>query len=153
MSFGGMTATQAMELQQKRGGRVIVVRVSDGELAHANHYDSTDRPPSLERQKMMSMEEAKKMQELYVEQAKTPSRKTLREVTEEPFVLLKRGDIVVPVWGLLEGLYEIVLKPKLKGKVLYYTIEDTLGGNRREVLAQWWRLAEADEREAGKRLR
>ena len=55
----------------------------------------------------------------------------------------KKGEFVTGTWGLEKRVFEIVLKPKLKSRILYLTI--LIDGVRREVLAQWYRHAEQDE--------
>ena len=51
----------------------------------------------------------------------------------------KKGDFVTGTWGLEKRVFQIVLKPKFKSRVLYLTI--LVDGARREVLAQWYRHA------------
>lgn len=58
-----------------------------------------------------------------------------------------KGDKVVATWGLEKRVLEICLKPKFKSRVLYLTVN--IDGVRREVLAQWYRHATAEEIERG----
>lgn len=62
----------------------------------------------------------------------------------------KKGDFVTGTWGVEKRVFRIVLKPKLKSRVLYLTLD--VDGKRRECLAQWYRHATQSEIEAGKRL-
>lgn len=61
--------------------------------------------------------------------------------------MFKKGDYVVSTWGLEKRVLKIDLKPKIKSGVLYITL--LIDGVRRECLAQWWRHATQDEKQAG----
>ena len=61
----------------------------------------------------------------------------------------KKGDFITGTLGLEKRVFEIILKPKFKSRVLYVTI--LIDGVRREVLAQWYRLATPSEIKNGVR--
>lgn len=55
----------------------------------------------------------------------------------------QKGDKIVATWGVGNRVFEICLKPKFKSRALYLTIN--VDGVRREVLAQWYQHATAEE--------
>lgn len=63
----------------------------------------------------------------------------------------KKGDLVVPTWGVIKDVMKIALKPKKKHGVLCLTLEDKQG-KRIECLAQWWDFASPQEIEVGYKL-
>ena len=64
---------------------------------------------------------------------------------------IKKGDLVVPTWGVIKEVMKVVLKPKIKHGIPYLTLEDKQG-KRIECLAQWWELATEQEIKVGHRL-
>lgn len=63
----------------------------------------------------------------------------------------KKGDLVVPIWGVIKDVMKVALKPKKKHGALYLTLEDKQG-KRIECLAQWWEFASLEEISAGHRI-
>lgn len=60
----------------------------------------------------------------------------------------KKGDYIVFTWGD-KLVRKIELKPKFKSRILHLTV--SIEDRRRDVLAQWCRLATDEERELGYR--
>ena len=57
-----------------------------------------------------------------------------------------KGSKVVATWGAVKEVMTVALKPKMKGRIMYLTLEDSKGVRQpRPLLAQWWRLANDDE--------
>lgn len=64
-----------------------------------------------------------------------------------------KGSKVVATWGINQEVMTVALKPKIKSRVAYLTLEDKNGNRIGNVLAQWWRLATDDEVKAGRILK
>lgn len=75
---------------------------------------------------------------------------TINNLTKHDSREFKVGDLVVSTWGLEKRVLKIVLKPKFKNGILYLTL--LIDGYKRECLAQWWRPATPEEKEAGHRI-
>ena len=57
-----------------------------------------------------------------------------------------KGSKVVATWGAVKEVMTVALKPKMKGRIMYLTLEDSKGVRQpRPLLAQWWCLANDDE--------
>lgn len=57
-----------------------------------------------------------------------------------------KGSKVVATWGAIKEVMTVALKPKIRGRIMYLTLEDSKGVRQpRPLLAQWWRLANNDE--------
>lgn len=64
-----------------------------------------------------------------------------------------KGSKVVATWGVINKVMTVALKPKLKSRIMYLTLEDSEGNREpRPLLAQWWQLATDEEIKAGVRL-